>query len=99
MTDEIRPRIDKNGVGWCNKECPCMGHPYTTFNTTCWYPDPLAGEVCPVHARRMAQWAERAREILPYLISSIPRSVRDDVLSSADVEQLLRDYPGKDGGE
>ena len=99
MSDEIKPRIDEDGVGWCDAGCPQSRNP-GPINTTC-----LAdggevrmhgrairrafgsvGEVCPVHARRMAQWAGRARCCIAD--GSIPLRW----------EELLCDYPGKQGG-
>lgn len=67
---DIKPRIDDDGVGWCDVDCEqCIvsssGHPEWSSN---WYSCVLLGGrpvdqsiVCPVHARRMAQWAERAK--------------------------------------
>ena len=51
---------------------------------------------CPVAARRMAQWAERAR----FLLSELAQI--DVPIESArfmEAAKLLRDYPGRQGGE
>jgi hypothetical protein len=65
MTNEIKPRIDKDGVGHCSWNCPrgiTSNNPLAS--TTCCVPeggmDMTEGEICPVHTRRMA---EALREI------------------------------------
>lgn len=58
MMTEIRPRIDKTGVGWCHETCPQFSR--STFEQ--YNPSfcklghgPLLGECCPEHARRVAE--------------------------------------------
>ena len=59
MTDqEIKPRIDEDGVGWCDAGCPQtgsttdLGHTETQCKITGFHV--LEEEVCPPWARRMA---------------------------------------------
>jgi len=48
---KIKPRIDDNGVPWCDNGCP---HEDEVENT-CGYGDVIAGgDVCPHAVRRMA---------------------------------------------
>jgi len=66
----IKPRIDEDGVGWCDAQCPLnvpaldvvmgvLGE--NKVAEDCWMSFP--GDVCPVHARRMAQELKFQRHI------------------------------------
>ena len=94
MTDEIKPRIDEDGVSWCVQGCP-----FGDKEEAAPLSDKTEEElclvtkwecVCPVHARRMAQWAARALRCLKH--GEPPTS-----LTLGWRGELIRDYPGKQG--
>ena len=87
MTD-IKPRFDDDGVGWCVESCP---HADAVGDMTACALIPgvqlyMYDEVCPVWAKRMVAWGERARLAL-------------DLARRSATEILLDDYPGVDGGD
>ena len=101
MSDEIKPRIDGDGVGRCSWNCPrgiTSNNPLASI--TCCVPeggvDMTEGDLCPVHARRMAQWAEKARNLISEA-AQVDIPIESTNFYRAAV--LIRTYPGKDGGE
>jgi hypothetical protein len=98
VSDEIKPRVDEDGVAWCDLQCEQAFVFHKARLRFCKLIDhaqpDLDGNVCPVHARRMAQWAERARSYIEFAVGvASNREVYDDGIA------LLADYPGEQGGE
>jgi hypothetical protein len=100
VSDEIKPRIDEDGVGWCVQGCPFGDKEEAT---------PLSDKteeelclvtkwecVCPVHARRMAQWAHDALSALQLCFGYhwVGNPLCED---EERLGELLDDYPGKRG--
>lgn len=115
MSDQdIAPRIDEDGVGWCDGECSYFAkgdegdwrtesHDHLGDEVACL--KTKEDEVCPVHARRMARWAARAHDQLAgcaamtWAYCGTFETARSWEHATDD---LLRDYPGtdrQDGGE
>ena len=102
--DHIAPRIDGDGVGWCDAGCPQYTDPMTRgpAKPACAIDMPGAAnrwpmdEVCPVHARSVAQWAEWAYNWLRWEVDT--DDTAEVLAATCDGEQLILDYPGKQGG-
>ena len=94
-------------------------HPHPSFQIRCRMPEvkgPMTeGEVCPVHARRMAQEMNRLMDVARgWWLMKRPVSwdekdhtftpevnccTRAEENLAEVVADLIHDYPGKDGGE
>ena len=91
-TDDIKPRIDEDGVPWCDTGCP----QYDRALITLVEPDKSlcsnnagAEWLCPVHARRVVQWAEKVRDLPGSHVAGL----------SVELAALIRACPGEKGGE
>ena len=120
MTDEIKPRIDEDGVGWCDSRCPQLwstSYPDLNTESECHIDGRIMCdvEVCPIHARRMAQEMNRLMDVArEWWLMKRPVSwdekdhtftpevnccTRAEENLAEVVADLIHDYPGKDGGE
>ena len=108
MSDDIKPRIDEDGVGWCDAGCPQYTDPMTKgpAKPACAIDMPGAAnrwpmyEACPVHARRMAQWAGRAHGVMDKA-QNPHQGIGADCVPlywRAAFRDVMADYPGKQGG-
>jgi hypothetical protein len=70
VTDDIKPRVDEDGVAWCDAGCPFKENTFCTFGNgggksmfTIQH-NFHNGDVCPIAARRNAALLRECRMIL-----------------------------------
>ena len=64
---DIKPRIDEDGIGWCDAGCPQAGAGGSTDIIPCQIDNrykTVSVDVCPVWAKRMAVENAALRELL-----------------------------------
>ena len=73
---EIKPRIDDDGVGWCDAGCPQASEELdgiiqcAVLKSPMWLPcEHSNGEVCPIHTARMAALLRECEVRIGYLIT------------------------------
>ena len=101
MADDIKPRVDEEtGDRLCCERCPAASFPdVSPGKCLCEVTNQMYSLdlICPVHARRVAQWAERALGPLGLCLAHHwpggPMSEDEEALVD-----LLDDYPGEQGG-
>lgn len=106
MSSDIKPRIDKDGVGWCAQ---CNDCPHWDETEASEFDDPVDNDlcatvmmgtrmVCPVHARRVAQWAEDVLAILDAAQDQFHQIIVP-IYWRIKFRRLIRTHPGAKGGE
>jgi hypothetical protein len=93
MSDDIRPRIDEHGVGWCDAGCPQLwskSYPDLNTESECHIDGKTMcdDEVCPHHASRVAAERDRLRDAI--------RTALDESTTYDEVEARLTGLVGED---